>query len=81
MMDKEVFLKYAPWLAVAMAFFMQYNLFVTPAQLEKTHREVLEEVKADYASKEVMNRLETQFNSMNYKIDEIYKMLNKKGGV
>lgn len=81
MMDKEAFLKYAPWLAVAMAFFMQYNLFVTPAQLEKTHREVLEEVKADYASKEVMNRLETQFNSMNYKIDEIYKMLNKKGGL
>lgn len=79
-MEKEAILKYAPWLAVAMAFFMQYNLFVTPVQLEKTHREVLEEVKADYASKEVMNRLETQFNSMNFKIDEIYKMLNKKGG-
>ena len=43
-MDKETMIKFAPWLVVGIAFFMQYNLFVTPAQLEIKHREIIKEV-------------------------------------
>lgn len=79
-MEKENILKYAPWLAVALAFFMQYNLFVTPAQLEKTHREILAEVNHEYVTKEIGDDLRTQLNNINYKIDEMYKIISKKGG-
>ena len=79
-MEKENFLKYAPWLAVALAFFMQYNLFVTPAQLKDSEMTILREVSAKYVTKEVSNDLKSQLNNMQFKLDEIYKILSKKGG-
>ena len=79
-MDKEVLKQYAPWLVIALMFFMQYNLFVTPAQLEKTHREILVEVSQKYVTKDVGDDLRSQLNNINYKIDEIYKIISKKGG-
>lgn len=79
-MDKNEMLKYAPWLAVALAFFMQYNLFVTPAQLKDSEMTILREVSAKYVTKEVSNDLKSQLNNMQFKLDEIYKILSKKGG-
>lgn len=80
-MNKEDVMKYSPWIGVALMFFYQYNVFVTPVQLEKTHMEILKEIKSDYANKEVINRLENQYNNMQYKIDEIYKIISRKGGL
>ena len=79
-MDKNEMLKYAPWLAVALAFFMQYNLFVTPAQLKDSEMTILREVSSKYVTKEVSNDLKSQLNNMQFKLDEIYKILSKKGG-
>ena len=79
-MDKEILKQYAPWLVIALMFFMQYNLFVTPVQLEKTHREILNEIKNEYVTKDVGDDLRAQLNTMQYKIDEIYKIISKKGG-
>ena len=79
-MDKNEMLKYAPWLAVALAFFMQYNLFVTPAQLKDSEMTILREVSSKYVTKEVSNDLKRQLNNMQFKLDEIYKILSKKGG-
>ena len=47
-MDKEILTKYAPIVLVIFTIFFQYNLFVTPQELEKQHREILEEVSEKY---------------------------------
>lgn len=79
-MNKEDILKYSPWLVVALMFFFQYNVFATPVQLEKMHREILVEVSQKYVTKDVGDDLRSQLNNINYKIDEIYKIISKKGG-
>ena len=79
-MDKNEMMKYAPWLAVALAFFMQYNLFVTPAQLKDSEMTILREVSNKYVTKEVSDDLKSQLSNMQFKIDEIYKIISKKGG-
>ena len=71
-MDKDTLMKYAPWLVVAIGFFMTYNLFVTPAELEKTHREILVEVSQRYTTKETSNFQKAQLDDMQNKIDKIY---------
>lgn len=76
-MDKETMIKYAPWLVVGFAFFMQYNLFVTPAQLEIKHREIIKEVSEVYTTKEQSNDLKNQLNDMQRKIDKIYEKIIK----
>lgn len=79
-MDKNEMLKYAPYIAVVFAFFIQYNLFVTPAQLKDSEMTILREVSSKYVTKEVSNDLKSQLNNMQFKLDEIYKILSKKGG-
>ena len=75
-MDKETMIKFAPWLVVGIAFFMQYNLFVTPAQLEIKHREIIKEVSEVYTTKEQTNDLKNQLSDMQQKIDRIYENLD-----
>jgi hypothetical protein len=76
-MDKETMIKFAPWLVVGFAFFMQYNLFVTPAQLEIKHREIIKEVSEVYTTKEQTNDLKNQLSDMQQKIDRIYEKIVK----
>jgi peptidoglycan hydrolase CwlO-like protein len=76
-MDKETMIKFAPWLVVGIAFFMQYNLFVTPAQLEIKHREIIKEVSEVYTTKEQTNDLKNQLSDMQQKIDRIYEKIVK----
>lgn len=71
-MDKETLNRYAPWLVVVIAFFMQYNLFVTPAKLEETHREILAEIALNYTTKETSESFQKQFEDIQRKIDKIY---------
>lgn len=71
-MDKENFVKYAPWIVVILAFFYQYNIFVTPAKLEQTHREILSEISIVYVTKSEYGNMKEQLNNINNKIDKIY---------
>lgn len=80
-MDKETLMKYAPWLVVAMMFFMQYNLFVTPVQLEQAHREILKEIELKYTTKETSTNMKEQLSDIQHKVDKIYDILNKRGGL
>ena len=80
-MNKEEMMKYAPYLAVVLAFFMQYNLFVTPVQLEQTHREVLKEIESRYATKESEANTKAELAYIKTKIDKIYDILDSKGGL
>lgn len=77
-MDKETLIKYAPWLVLAFGFFMQYNLFVTPVQLEKTHRDILTEVAEQYATKLENNAMQKQYDDIKVKIDKIYDYIMRK---
>lgn len=77
-MDKAALEKYAPYAIVIIAIIFQWNVFVTPAQLEVKHREILKEVSEVYTTKEQSNDLKSQLNDMQNKIDKIYeKIMNR----
>jgi len=74
-MDKEFLYKYAPVLLVCIALIFQYNLFVTPAKLEQTHREILNEISQGYITKSEFGIVKDQLSDINKKIDKIYDTL------
>ena len=79
-MDKEIIYKYAPLLILGLAVIFQYNLFVTPAKLEQTHREILSEVSKAYITKTEFGILKEQLADINKKIDKIYDtLINERG--
>jgi len=77
-MDKATLEKYAPFAIVIIAIIFQWNVFVTPAQLEIKHREILKEVSEVYTTKEQSNDLKSQLNDMQKKIDKIYEKIMSK---
>lgn len=78
-MDKEDLIKYAPVALVVIALILQYNLFVTPEKLEKTHREIMNEVSLVYLTKEHYKEqhddLKAQLNDMQHKLDKMYEVI------
>lgn len=74
-MDKSTIEKYAPYAVVVVFLLFQWNLFVTPAKLEETHREILMEVSERYTTKEYADDLKAQLNDIQNKIDKIYDKL------
>ena len=74
-MDKEVITKYAPVILIVFIMFFQYNLFVTPQELEIQHREILETVSGKYVTREESNNLKSQILDMQNKVDKIYNLL------
>lgn len=88
-MDRLV--EYAPLILAVTMFFINYKIFVTPADLEKKHREIKEEINPErrhreilddvdqkYATKSVVAELQTQIHAMADKIDKIYNILLEK---
>lgn len=76
-MDKEtLMIKYAPVILIVFIMFFQYNLFVTPQELEKHHREIIREINEEYVPKEQYNSqytdLKKKIDTMQDKIDKIY---------
>ena len=74
-MDKNILYKYAPLFLVGIAVVFQYNLFVTPEKLEKTHREILNEVSQVYITRSEFGNLKEQLSDINKKVDKIYDTL------
>ena len=85
-MDK--ILEYAPLILAVTMFFINYRIFVTPADLEKKHREIKEEINPEkrhreilddvdkkYATKSVVSELQMQIHNMAEKVDKIYNFL------
>lgn len=79
-MDKEFLYKYAPLLVLGLAVVFQYNLFVTPAKLEQTHREILSEIAKAYITKSEFGIVKEQLTDINKKVDKIYDTLIKERG-
>ena len=74
-MNKEEILRYSPLIVVVFACFIQWNLFVTPVQLEQKHREILKEVAESYTTKEQYTDLKTQLKDIQSKIDKMYDII------
>ena len=71
----EKFLEYAPLILVIIMFCINYKIFVNPVDLEKKHREILNDIDNKYASKTTVDELKNQFHDMAEKIDKIYNIL------
>ena len=68
----ENLLHYSPILIAVMVFLIQQRIVVTPEQLEKKHREILEDVEEKFVTLHSFNDLKEQFSDMKEKIDKIY---------
>lgn len=68
-MDK--FIEYSPIIIV----FVQQKIFVTPEQLEKKHREIIEEIEEKFVTIHSFVDLKDQFSEVKDKIDKMYDLL------
>ena len=71
----EKIFEYAPLILVLIMFCINYRIFVNPVDLEKKHREILNDIENKYASKTTVEELKSQFHDMAEKIDKIYNIL------
>lgn len=74
-MDKETLIRYSPIAVVVIALILQWNMFATPTDVEKKHREILSEIAERYMTKEQATDFRIQLNDMQNKIDKIYDVI------
>lgn len=85
-METEKIIEFAPIIVVILMFIWQNNVFVRPEQLEKKHREILDDIKKNFvelnAYKEfqnhVLKEIETIKSDMNKGFDELKEILQKR---
>lgn len=74
-MDTDKVIEFAPYILVILMFFFQNKVFVRPADLEKKHREILNDVKRDFvelnAYKEFQSHVYSKMDEMNHSLNEI----------
>lgn len=70
------FTPYAPVIIAVVAFLFQMRLFVTPAQLECKHREILCDAETKFASKQSYSELKEDFKDVKEKLDKIYEWMS-----
>jgi len=56
-------------------FCIQFGMFVRPVELEKKHREIMEESYKKFASINMVEDMKAEFKEIKSKIDQIYEML------
>ncbi len=72
---EEKIIEYAPIIVCAVIFLIQQHLLVSPEQLEKKHREILESVERKYVTWSSFRDLKAQFTDIQSKIDKIYDVI------
>ena len=76
---EQLVVEYAPIIVVLIAIFVQWRLFVTPVELEKKHREILNDVEDKFVSWSAFRTLKDTVENMDNKISKIYEiMINSK---
>ncbi len=71
----EKIIEYSPIIIVVLMFFVQQKIFVTPEQLEKKHREIVEEIEEKFVTIHSFVDLKDQFSEVKDKIDKMYDLL------
>ena len=74
-MENEL-ITYAPVIIAVTVFFIQSSIFTTPAQLERKHREILEDCTQRFASKIAYDELKEDFRYVKEKLDKIYDWMS-----
>ena len=72
---KEKIIEYAPIIVCAVIFLIQQHLLVSPEQIKKKHREILESVERKYVTWSSFRDLKAQFTDIQSKIDKIYDVI------
>ncbi len=74
---------YAPIIVVVLLFIWQNRVFVTPEQLEKKHREILNDMKKNYvelnAYKESQTHIYSELEKVSTGIEDLKNYLMGKG--
>ena len=68
-------LQYSPIIVVVIMYLLQLRIVVTPEQLEKKHREIIEDVENKFATLNSVKDLKEQMGDMKEKIDRIYECI------
>ncbi len=72
------FIEFAPLIVVVIMFIWQYNVFVRPEQLEKKHREIIDDVERRFNNKYVEINAYKEFQTHIYsKLDELTEAINE----
>lgn len=66
---------YSPVIVVVLVFLIQQRIVVTPEELEKKHREILQDIESRFVPLNSHEDLKSQFSEMKDKIDKIYDCL------
>ena len=74
-MNNEQIVKYAPMAVVVIGLLISWNMFATPAQVEKKHREIMAEVAEKYVTKEENKSTKEELKEIKLKVDKIYDIL------
>lgn len=81
-MNIEQFEQYAPYIVIVLVFILQNNFFVRPEQLEKKHREILDDIKDKYveinAYKEFQNHIYSKLDELAEQNADIKALLMKR---
>lgn len=81
-MNLETLEQYAPWIVIILVVIWQNNIFVRPEQLEKKHREILDDVKEKYveinAYKEFQTHIYSKFDEVIGAIDDVKEIFLKR---
>lgn len=83
-MTEQILITYAPVIIVVIAFIMKNKLFVTPQQLSDAKLEILNAVKEDYATKEMVqfirediSQIKQEFKDLNLFLREHIRQINE----
>lgn len=68
-------LQYSPIIIVVIMYLIQQRIIVTPEQLEKKHREILDDAENRFGSLSSVKDLKEQVYDMKEKIDRIYECI------
>lgn len=71
----ETFLYYSPVIIVVLMFLIQQRIVVTPEELERKHREIINEIERRFVTQNSYEDLKSQFSEIKEKIDKIYDCL------
>ena len=74
------YLSVAAVLITVIGFCIQFGMFVRPVELEKKHREIMEESYKKFASIDMVQDIKTEFREIKCKIDQIYEILLRSRG-
>lgn len=69
---------YAPIIIAVIAYIIQLNLFARPEDLERKHREILEDARKEFASSQQVTDIKEEMAYIKNKLDKIYDCLTDR---